>query len=76
MKKKLSYVPFNLLSCLSSFIIPLYALSNLGIPNENYICYTISFMFYFLDVKYQTDVNYLEDRIKNMELNKEDKKIN
>lgn len=67
MKKKLSYVPYNLLSCVGSFMYPLFVLSFLDIPNENYVCYMISFFFYFLDVKYQTDVNFLEDRIKKLE---------
>jgi hypothetical protein len=65
-KDKLKYLPFNLLWGADSFILPYFILTD--IANINILASIgIAFYIYFLDVKGQTNSDYLEEKIKKIE---------
>lgn len=63
---KIKHLPYNLFWCISSFLIPFYILTGIGELNF-YASIGISFYIYFLDIKGQTDTDYLSEKIKNLE---------
>ena len=65
-KDKLKHLPFNLFWCASSFIVPFFILIDVGQFNTP-VSILIAFYIYFLDVKGQTDTDYLSEKIKNLE---------
>jgi hypothetical protein len=68
-KEKLNSIPFNLFWCLSTLSISYVVLSLMSV---NYPFY-LAFVIYLIDVKYSSNNDYLEDKIKNLEnkLNKD-----
>jgi hypothetical protein len=66
-KNKLKYVPFNFFWCLSSFVFPFFILTeilSIGIVESS----MVSFYIYLLDIRHQSDMDYLSERIKNLEI--------
>jgi len=65
-KEKFKHLPFNLFWCVTSFILPFFILTEMA--NMNTLASIgISFYIYFLDVKWQTDTDYLSEKIKKLE---------
>jgi hypothetical protein len=61
MKKKIDFIAFNLLWCITSFIFPFLLLwNNFNLPQ----LFVISFSIYFLDVNNNTTEDYLKYQIK------------
>lgn len=65
-KEKLKHLPFNIFWCASSFILPFYILTETAQMNT-VASVGISLCFYLLDIKGQTDTDYLSERIKKLE---------
>ena len=65
-KEKLKYLPFNFLGCVSSFILPFYILTEMAQMNT-LASIGVAFYIYFLDIKGQTDTDYLSEKIKKLE---------
>jgi hypothetical protein len=65
-KDKLKYVPFNLFWCSSSFLIP-FVLASQILNFDNFDCILVGFYVYFRDVINQTDIDYLSNKVKNIE---------
>lgn len=65
-KQKLKYVPFNFFWCISSFFIPFFILMEVA-DFRIFESSIISIYVYLLDVMKQTDMDYLNERIKNLE---------
>lgn len=51
---------------MSSFVVPFFVLSDVA-KIDTFASGLISFYIYFLDVKSQTDTDYLSERIKKLE---------
>jgi len=65
-KEKLKHLPFNFFWCVSSFILPFFILTEMA--NMNMLASIgIAFYIYFLDVKEQTNSDYLSEKIKKLE---------
>lgn len=64
--EKIKHLPSNLFWCLSSFIWPFIILTDVAQINT-VASIAISFYIYFLDVKGQTDTDYLSERITKLE---------
>ncbi len=65
-KEKRKFVPFNLLWCFPSFIVPFMILTNLfNFPN--WPSAFLSFYIYFLDIHSESQFNYLEEKIEKLE---------
>lgn len=65
-KEKLKHLPFNLFWCISSFILPFFILTEMAEMNT-LASIGIASCIYFLDVKGQTDIDYLSEKIKKLE---------
>ena len=65
-KDKLKHLPFNFFWCASSFILPFFILTEMAQMNT-LASIGIAFYIYFLDVKGQTDTDYLSEKIKKLE---------
>ena len=63
---KLKHFKFNLFWCLSSFMIPFLALYQIEQMNV-WASAMIGFYIYFLDVKGQTDSDWISERVKILE---------
>jgi len=66
-RKKISYVPFNLLSNISSFLMPLLWLPILTPTLDSKLVYIISIYIYMSRVFQASEIDFLEDRIKSLE---------
>ena len=67
-RKKISYIPFNLFFCLSSFFIPFTIITTFTNLNV-WMCSMISLWIYLDDVKHSSTNDYLEDEIKKLKDN-------
>jgi hypothetical protein len=68
-KQKLKYVPFNFFWCISSFFIPFFILVDM--LNFDLLESSLAALYVYLsDVKNQSDIDYLTERIKKIENNK------
>ncbi len=67
-KDLLKHLPFNLFWCASSFITPFLILPYM-LQIDIIDCIMISLFIYLLDVKWQTHVDYLSEKIKKLESN-------
>jgi hypothetical protein len=66
-KKKISYIPFNLLTNIASWFVP-FLLIPMFIPTlDNKIVIIISTYIYISKVFQQSEIDFLEDRIKSLE---------
>lgn len=65
-KEKLKYLPFNIFWCILSFIVPFFILTEMTQINI-LASIGIALYIYFLDVKEQTDIDYLSEKIKKLE---------
>ena len=64
-KEKLKHLWFNLLWCITSFVLPFFYLTTTGLKMEYILI--ISLYIYFSDVFQSSTNHYLEERIKNLE---------
>lgn len=68
-KSKLKYVPFNLFWCAPSFLFPMFILVDM--LNFDLLESSLAALYVYLsDVKNQSDIDYLTERIKKIEDNK------
>jgi len=68
-KSKLKYVPFNMFWCVTSFIFPLFILMeilNFGLLESSMVALYV----YLLDVRNQSELDYLSERVKELEDNR------
>lgn len=65
-KEKLKHLPFNFFWCASSFILPFVILTEIAQMNT-LASIGIAFYIYFLDIKGQTDTDYLSEKINKLE---------
>lgn len=68
-KEKLKHLPFNLIFCVSSFILPFIFVS-VFLTVDTHIAYIIAFYIYLNDVRISSQSDYLEEKIKQLETNK------
>lgn len=68
-KSKLKYIPFNFFWCLFSFIFPFFILTEI-LEFGNFESSIVSFYIYLLDIRHQSDMDYLSERIKGLESEK------
>ena len=64
-KDKLKYVPFNLFWCISSFLVP-FVLANQILTFDNLDSALVALYVYLIDVRNQTDMDYLSEKIENI----------
>ena len=65
-KEKRKFIPFNLIWCFSSFIIPFIVLTNLfNFPN--WPSAFLSLYLYIQDIYTEGQINYLEEKIGKLE---------
>jgi hypothetical protein len=65
-KDKLKYVPFNLFWCISSFLVP-FVLASQILTFDNLDSALVALYVYLLDVRNQTDMDYVTEKIENLE---------
>jgi hypothetical protein len=65
-KDKLKHVPFNLFWCISSFLIPFFFLIKVT-TFDTFNSFLIALYVYSLDVRNQTDMDYVTEKIENLE---------